>query len=444
MFPQHSSTLSKSLRPSPTRLFPHRAFHTTPPTLFFSSPSHDNLARITELIPLHGCLITSLMCYTLLSPTTTWYRTPRVLRARRSLRGVSFAMSTATLGLLAASMLETTPNEDRMRLLHRSPEYPHPDATELMQIRCESEKPTVVTDPEDPRVRRAKICLARLLRGVEDDGMHLKAFPPSDEDLERLMGRLRDEEVDPDWALQQENKRFGDRSFRVIVTEDRDELAGSFVGRNIILGPQCFEYAEEDPLFLDVVVAHELGHLVQEHYLETRGSGRSANGVESFLTGAAYYLRTITWSFFGRFGPVINGLWEIHQEKVIHRAVLGPCNHPLEHEADKLSIKLLARAGFDPRVVPAFWRWNEWDQRRKQAHLAAWEANSGPKAKDEERTIVSKCRARMEAWLNSTHPPHRERAESMVRAAEEIREQWVEAERRKREYLDAVNARTLK
>lgn len=101
------------------------------------------------------------------------------------------------------------------------------------------------------------------------------------------MGRLRDEEVDPDWALQQENKRFGDRSFRVIVTEDRDELAGSFVGRNIILGPQCFEYAEEDPLFLDVVVAHELGHLVQEHYLETRGSGRSANGVESFLTGAA-------------------------------------------------------------------------------------------------------------------------------------------------------------
>ncbi|KAG0348854.1 hypothetical protein BG005_011287 [Podila minutissima] len=426
------------------RQLPHRAFHATPPARFFTSPSsHSSLARITELIPLHGCLLTSLMFYTLLSPTTAWFRTPTLLRARRSLRGVSLALSTALLGLLAASMLETTPNEERVRLLARPPEYPHPDATELMQIQREIEKPTVVTDPEDPRVRRAKLCLTRLLRGVEDDGIHLKAFPPSDEELESLVGASKDQEVDPDKALQQENARFGDRPFRVIVTEDRDELAGSFVGRNIILGPQCFEYEEYNPQFLDVVVAHELGHLVQEHYLETRGSGKSANGVESFLTGAAYYLRTITWSFFGRFGPVINGLWEVYQDKVIHRAVLGPCNHPLEHEADQLSIKLLARAGFDPQVVPAFWRWNEWDLRRKQARLAACEASSGSRSKEEEEAaILSKCRARMEAWLNATHPSHRERAESMARAAEEIQEQWVETERRKQEYLDAVNACT--
>ncbi|KAG0013931.1 hypothetical protein BGZ81_000762 [Podila clonocystis] len=241
------------------------------------------------MIPLHGCLLTTLIFYTFLSPTTSWFLSPRVHFVRRSLRGVSLALSTALLGLLAVSMLETCPNEDRVRLLHRPPEYPHPDATELIQIRRELEKPTVVTDPEDARVRRAKLCLVRLLRGVEDDGIHLKAFPPSDDDLKSLVmaGEVYQEGVDPDVVLQKENARFGDRPFRVIVTEDRDELAGSFVGRNIILGPQCFEYEEHDPQFLDVVVAHELGHLVQEHYLETRGSGQSANGVESFLTGAA-------------------------------------------------------------------------------------------------------------------------------------------------------------
>ncbi|KAG0084843.1 hypothetical protein BGZ92_009529 [Podila epicladia] len=385
------------------------------------------------------------MFYTLLSPTTLWFRTPTLLHARRHLRGVSLALSTALLGLLAASMLETTPNEERVRLLTRPPEYPYPDDTELMQIQREIEKPTVVANPEDPRVRRVKLCLTKLLRGIEDDGIHLKAFPPSDEELESLVGASKDHGVDPDIVLQQENARFGDRPFRVIVTEDRNELAGSFVGRNIILGPQCFEYEEYNPQFLDVVVAHELGHLVQEHYLETRGSGKLANGVESILIGAAYYIRTVTWSFFGRFGPVINGLWEVYQESVIHRAVLGPCNHPLEHEADQLSIKLLARAGFDPQVVPEFWRWNEWDSRRKQAHLDAWGARPGLKSKEEEETaILSKCRARMEVWLNATHPSHRERAESMAKAAEEIREQWVETERRKQEYLDTVNACTSK
>lgn len=154
------------------------------------------------------------------------------------------------------------------------------------------------------------------------------------------------------------------------------------------------------------------------------------------------YLRTITWGLFRRLGPFVNGAWEAHQEKLIHRAVLGPCNQSLEHEADRLSIKLLVRAGFDPRVVPAFWRWNEWDLRRKQIHLAGWEANSA--RSKEEGTVLSKCSAKVESWLNATHPSHKERAESMTKAAEEIREQWVEMERRKQEYLEAVNARTAK
>ncbi|KFH72047.1 hypothetical protein MVEG_02340 [Podila verticillata NRRL 6337] len=451
--PRRPSTQSSKSRKLPfMHEPPHRAFHTTRSTPFFASSSHNSsiVTRITEIIPLHECLFWSLVAFTALSPTILhhhprlpdWLRSPRLHSARRYLRSYFLVSSTAFLGLMALSMLETTQNENRARLLSRPPEYPYPDATELEQIRREIEKPMVVKDPKDPRVRRAQLSLAKLLRGVEDDGIRLKAYPPLDAELERLLGERLREEEDPDRALQQENARFGDRPFRIHVTEDRNELACSFVGRNIVVGPACFDYEEHDPRFLDVVIAHELGHLVQEHYLEARGSGQLANGIESFLTGAAYYLRAISWGLFRRLGPFVNGAWEVHQEKLIHRAVLGPCNQSLEHEADRLSIKLLVRAGCDPRVVPAFWRWNEWNLRQKQIHLAGWEANSA-KSK-EEGTVLSKCTAKMESWLNATHPSHKERAESMTKVAEEIREQWVETERRKQEYLETVNARTAK
>lgn len=70
---------------------------------------------------------------------------------------------------------------------------------------------------------------------------------------------------------------------------------------------------------LAVVFAHEMGHLVLEHRRRL-----SAEGVEK--------------GFFGEFG----------RNRRLNRQV--------EEEADRIAVHLLANAGYDPAIAPAFWR----------------------------------------------------------------------------------------
>ena len=70
---------------------------------------------------------------------------------------------------------------------------------------------------------------------------------------------------------------------------------------------------------LAVIFAHELGHAVLEHRRRL-GAARVSKG------------------FFGEFGKN------------------GKLNRQAEIEADRMSVHLLADAGYDPRIAPAFWR----------------------------------------------------------------------------------------
>lgn len=77
--------------------------------------------------------------------------------------------------------------------------------------------------------------------------------------------------------------------------------------------------ATADDSQLAVVFAHELGHLVLEHRRRLQ-----AAGVEK--------------GFFGEFGK--------------NRRL----NRQVELEADRIAVHLLANAGYDPAIAPAFWR----------------------------------------------------------------------------------------
>ncbi|MEO6387246.1 MAG: M48 family metallopeptidase [Croceibacterium sp.] len=77
--------------------------------------------------------------------------------------------------------------------------------------------------------------------------------------------------------------------------------------------------AEASDAELAVVFAHEMGHLVLEHRRRLE-----AAGVEK--------------GFFGEFGK---------NQRL---------NRQVEVEADRMSVHLLANAGYDPAIAPAFWR----------------------------------------------------------------------------------------
>ena len=70
---------------------------------------------------------------------------------------------------------------------------------------------------------------------------------------------------------------------------------------------------------LAVIFAHELGHAVLEHRRRLGAAG-------------------VSKGFFGEFGKN------------------GKLNRQAEIEADRMSVHLLADAGYDPRIAPAFWR----------------------------------------------------------------------------------------
>jgi hypothetical protein len=96
-----------------------------------------------------------------------------------------------------------------------------------------------------------------------------------------------------------------------------NDLAARSDGRVIQVNYGLAAVATDDELA--VIFAHELGHLVLEHRRRLEAAG-------------------VSKGFFGEFG----------RNQSLNRQV--------EVEADRLSVHLLANAGYDPTLAPAFWR----------------------------------------------------------------------------------------
>jgi hypothetical protein len=103
----------------------------------------------------------------------------------------------------------------------------------------------------------------------------------------------------------------------LVEVRTRDSLAARSDGRVIQVDQGLIQAATDEELA--VIFAHELAHLVLEHRRRL-----DAAGVEK--------------GFFGEFG---------RNQRL---------NRQMEVEADRLSVHLLANAGYDPQLAPDFWR----------------------------------------------------------------------------------------
>ncbi|CCM01381.1 uncharacterized protein FIBRA_03431 [Fibroporia radiculosa] len=107
---------------------------------------------------------------------------------------------------------------------------------------------------------------------------------------------------------------------------------------------------------LAILLAHELAHLVMAHHLETLSHGSIIGpGVMSILTDVA---RTLVFPVTMLFGPFINdalaGLGEVGSGEFVRMSEYCT-SQKQEIEADIVSARLLAHAGFDPRHAVRFW-----------------------------------------------------------------------------------------
>ena len=119
---------------------------------------------------------------------------------------------------------------------------------------------------------------------------------------------------------------------------------------------KAFTPTPEQTTELAILLAHEMSHLILSHHLETLSSGSIViPAVVSIFTDVA---RTLLFPVTMMLGPFLNdALLEMSKISVgeITSSSDSCRNRKLEVEADLVSARLLAYAGFDPRAAIQFW-----------------------------------------------------------------------------------------
>ena len=153
---------------------------------------------------------------------------------------------------------------------------------------------------------------------------------------------------------------------------------------------------------LAVLLAHELSHLILSHHLESLTSTSIVvPGLLSILTDL---LRTLMFPVTMFFGPFVNdavaNLGKVGSGEVTKLSVL--CTTRVQElEADVVSTRLLAYAGFDPRTALRFWESRTPTMRGDISECATWKEDSNNVRDEGDDNLLRKTPLSL---FGSTHP----------------------------------------
>ncbi|EIW57450.1 uncharacterized protein TRAVEDRAFT_37917 [Trametes versicolor FP-101664 SS1] len=166
------------------------------------------------------------------------------------------------------------------------------------------------------------------------------------------------------------------------------------------LGPRAPPHpvpTEEQTAELATLLAHELAHLVLSHHIETLSSGSIVwPSVLSIVTDA---VRAFLFPVTMLFGPFINdALAGVGKASAGEFSQLSEycTSQKQEIEADVVSARILAHAGFDPREAARFW---------EARHETPKTAECSP-ARAEADAVEAQGLSLPRRWMGETHPVH--------------------------------------
>ncbi|KAL5527852.1 hypothetical protein ACEPAG_6653 [Sanghuangporus baumii] len=157
-------------------------------------------------------------------------------------------------------------------------------------------------------------------------------------------------------------------------------------------------------------LAHELGHLLLSHSLESYSSNNMYQSIEDFATDL---IRTALYPFTAVLGPVFNDWFgqQIRINSALGLRITSSCaSRATEIEADLLGLRILLGAGIDPRIALEEWAVGGVFDRAEQRE------RSSPAGNKEEENWLERT------GFGSSHPMNEERHQ---RIREEL-EKWVE------------------
>ncbi|KAL6307455.1 peptidase family M48-domain-containing protein, partial [Sparassis latifolia] len=163
---------------------------------------------------------------------------------------------------------------------------------------------------------------------------------------------------------------------------------------------------EEQTSELAILLAHELAHLILAHHIETLSSGSIiVPGVMSIVTDI---VRTLLFPVTMLFGPFINdamaGLGKLGSGEFTKVSEYCTSQHQ-EIEADIVSARLLAHAGFDPRHAVRFWE--DRQETPKNAECSPAMAERWYMPDDPVDPVIPRH------WRGATHPIHTVRVQRL-------------------------------
>ncbi|KIP07669.1 hypothetical protein PHLGIDRAFT_23967 [Phlebiopsis gigantea 11061_1 CR5-6] len=163
---------------------------------------------------------------------------------------------------------------------------------------------------------------------------------------------------------------------------------------------------EEQTAELAILLAHELSHLILSHHLETLSSGSII--WPGIISITADIVRAFLFPVTMLFGPFVNdALAGVGKLGSGHLTELTQycTSQKQEIEADIVSARLLAHAGFDPRNAVRFWEGRH--ETERTAECSPGRAGDVVRDREWERTSLPM------RWMGASHPMNVVRVERL-------------------------------
>lgn len=150
---------------------------------------------------------------------------------------------------------------------------------------------------------------------------------------------------------------YPSHTFPVHLVDAGDQVnAAAFNGASVVVYVELLRKISNDAE-LATVLGHEVGHIVAKHYTYAEEEKSRANAVSigSSILGAAASVATSVAGFGGA-ADLAGDVTSTATGAIGYGAFVGSFSRLQEYEADHLGLLIMAKAGYDPRVAPAFWQ----------------------------------------------------------------------------------------
>ncbi|KAG1458407.1 hypothetical protein G6F56_006404 [Rhizopus delemar] len=329
------------------------------------------------------------------------------------------------VALLFAVGLDQAPNTSRLRLIYLSEEEEEEVVKDEIDTLLESQRGLVASRESElvlwlqtivdnlakvatDDIREPVRCYStqkQVLKEEDIENDQLLVTPSND--IEMLVNNV--DEVRPSIPC---------RDFEIDVICDSTTVNAMCVGSHIVVYDMLVQVMDYDATRMAVILSHEIAHSIQRHFVEQHGFAALM-----FMLGDI--TRGVFWLVTESLGPYVNQKINEYISTFITMETQTTYNRLLEKEADLVGLRILAKAGYDPRVAVDVWE----KMAELEAYVVRKEVNPSPNRQvntqsldtydDVEATVIGFLSSLIHNWFGSSHPPSEERLQYMIENMEE-------------------------